>query len=114
MLNSQRMPRTPRRSRLPRLAALAAFSVLFLAAPAISEDGDDQLDQEAARQALAEGRVRPLEDIIAHVRQTIKGDIIEIEFERDNGRFVYELEILQENGHLLEIVVDARTLDILP
>ncbi|PYE23485.1 putative membrane protein YkoI [Rhizobium sp. PP-CC-3A-592] len=100
--------------RLSRLAAAATFSVLFLAAPAVSDDGDDLLDQEAARQALAEGRVRPLEDIIAHVRQTIKGDIIEIEFERDNGRFIYELEILQETGQLLEIVVDARTLEILP
>ncbi|MCD7107938.1 PepSY domain-containing protein [Rhizobium sp. DKSPLA3] len=100
--------------RLSRFAAVATVSVLCLAAPAISDDGDDRLDQEAARQALAEGRVRPLEDIIAHVRQTIKGDIIEIEFERDNGRFVYELEILQETGHLLEIVVDARTMDILP
>lgn len=100
--------------RLSRFAAAATFSVLFLAAPAISDDGDDLLDQEAARQALAEGRVRPLEDIIAHVRKTIKGDIIEIEFERDNGRFVYELEILQETGQLLEIVVDARTLEILP
>ena len=41
------------------------------------------------------------------------GDIIEIEFEHDDGRYVYELEIINPSGRVVEVKVDARTAEIL-
>ena len=77
------------------------------------DDGDDARQHYEAQQALKNGEVRPLEEIIAAVRKEISGDIIEIEFERDDGRYIYELEIIQPSGQVIEIKVDAATKVIL-
>lgn len=77
------------------------------------DDDDDLLEQSQAREALRQGKIRPLEEIISVVRQKFAGDIIEIEFEVDDGRYIYELEIIQPSGQIIEIEVDALTKEIL-
>jgi len=93
------------------------FCVALLLAP-ISASGDTALDDDAAddaqeqydaREALKQGKIRPLEEIIEAVRKEIAGEIIEIEFEMEDGRYIYELEIIQASGQIIEIEVDALT-----
>ncbi|MFD1332220.1 PepSY domain-containing protein [Methylopila musalis] len=87
-------------------AALALALTLGQTAPGHT---DDTRAHYEASEALKSGRVRPLEEIVAIARKEIGGDIIEIEFEHDDGRYIYELEIISPSGKLLEVKIDAAT-----
>lgn len=97
-------------------AALSLGAVLLLAPLAALGEAESVMaensQQDEAREAVKLGLVRPLEDVLAEVRKTIKGDIVEIEFEKDDGRFVYEIEYVAPDGHLMEIKIDAKTLAV--
>jgi uncharacterized membrane protein YkoI len=100
------------------LAAAILLSPLLAAgetdpAPIDSNQQSDNTQQDEAREAVKLGLVRPLEDVLAEVRKTIKGDIVEIEFEKDDGRFIYEIEYVAPDGHLMEIKIDAKTLAVI-
>ena len=101
------------------LLALAAFCA---SAPAHADDDEvrgDRLrrrgrhDHDRARRALEEGQARPLADILAEVRPRLGGEVIDVEFEREDGRYVYELKVITPAGQLREIEVDALTAEIL-
>jgi uncharacterized membrane protein YkoI len=79
----------------------------------VGNTDDDALEQYQAREALRQGKIRPLEEIIAVVRQKFSGDIIEIEFEVEDGRYIYEIELIQPSGQIVEIEVDALTKEII-
>ena len=103
----------------PPYIAAVAISAIFLAAAPMMVAGDtpteaeDALQQEEARQAVKAGLIRPLEQILGEVRKTIDGDIVEIEFEKDGGRFIYEIEYVRRDGHLMEMKIDAKTLAVI-
>ena len=97
-------------------AGLLAVAVLLSPLSAASDtddDSDNSSQQDQARDAVRKGLVRPLEDVLAQVRKTVEGDIVEIEFDDDDGRFVYEIEYVDPSGHLMEIKVDAKTLAVI-
>ncbi|MBL0371447.1 PepSY domain-containing protein [Rhizobium sp. KVB221] len=100
------------------MSILAIVVVLFGGiSPVTAEDSaepssSDDLQQEEAREAVRQKLVRPLEEILVEVRKTFKGDIIEVEFEKHNGQYVYEIELIRPDGHLVEVKIDARTLAV--
>jgi uncharacterized membrane protein YkoI len=103
------------KTKLSHTMALPASALFFLAAPMIvagdtATEAEDALSQEEARQAVKAGLVRPLEEILIEARKTIQGDIVEIEFEKDDGRFIYEIEYVRADGQLMEMKIDAKTL----
>ena len=65
-------------------------------------------DHDRARAALLAGEVRPLTQVLAQVARTHPGQVMEVELEREDGRWVYELKLLQTDGRLLKLAVDAR------
>lgn len=73
--------------------------------PAVLADND----HVEARRLLDSGEILSLEVILENVRQTHPGKIFEIELEREDGRIIYEAEILGENGIVEKIYIDART-----
>jgi len=73
----------------------------------------EEEDHDAARAAVRRGEALPLAEVIAAVRAELPGDIVEIEFEREHGRWVYEFKVIDQSGHLREIYVDAATAEIL-
>lgn len=75
--------------------------------------GDDRRDHERARRALEEGRARPLADILTQVRGRLGGEVIDVELDRENGRYIYELKVITPAGQLREVHVDALTAEIL-
>lgn len=93
------------------------LSGLVLAVAPGSADDDDcktgeydsEHDHERARRALECGEVMPLADVLAAVRPHISGKIIETEFEREDGIWIYEMKYINRQGLLVEIYVDART-----
>lgn len=89
--------------------ALFAAAALLLASASISVAGDGHGDDhDRARQALEAGEVLPLRTIIERVERDYPGQIVEVELERDDGRWQYEIKLLQRGGSLLKLKVDAR------
>lgn len=87
-------------------------------ARADDDDDDDRKgrhgrDHERARRALEEGRARPLAEILEAVRDRLDGEVIGVEFEREDGRYVYEFKVVGADGRLREIEVDALSAEIL-
>ncbi len=54
-------------------------------------------------------KVLPLLTILKKVRPLIKGEIIETEFEMEDGIPIYEFKYINKKGHVMEMEVDART-----
>ena len=69
----------------------------------------DSHDQDAARQAVESGEIRPLADVLAAVRGKLPGEIVGVEIESENGRWIYEFRVLDGKGRLFEVSVDARS-----
>lgn len=101
------------RPRIRRSAICLSIAAIMLLPMHASSDEDDAQEQYQAREALRQGKIRPLEEIISAVREKFSGDIIEIEFEVEDGRYIYELEIIQPSGQIIEIEIDALTKEIL-
>jgi uncharacterized membrane protein YkoI len=93
------------------------FFALFAAAIpncAMADDAEDRRDHELARQALVEGRIKPLAEITALLQKQMPGEIVGVEIEREKtGAFVYEFKVLTPGGHLKEADVDATNGTIL-
>ncbi|MGD8207036.1 MAG: PepSY domain-containing protein [Thiohalocapsa sp.] len=70
-------------------------------------------DHDRARRALERGEVRPIAEILASAAAEVPGDVIEVELEREHGRWVYELKVITLSGRLREILVDAATATII-
>jgi uncharacterized membrane protein YkoI len=88
--------------------ALVALSVLLCAAsPALADES--RRDQDEAREAVERGAIRPLEEILAKLRDRFPGEIVKIKLEREHGLWVYEFRLLDPRGRLREITVDAAT-----
>lgn len=83
---------------------------VMLALPTLSLANDDH---ERARQALLAGEILSLRAVLDAIERDYPGDPIEIEFERDDGRFIYEIKLLQSNGRILELEVDAANGQVL-
>lgn len=86
--------------------ALAAALALSCAAGAARADDDDH---DAARRAREAGDVLPLAALQERVTAELGGRIVGVEFEREDGRYVYEFRVLMPDGRLREVEVDARS-----
>lgn len=68
---------------------------------------DDHGDHELARQALERGQVLPLRTVLEKVEREYQGQVLKVEFEHDDGRFIYEIRLLQNDGRMAKLYVDA-------
>lgn len=91
---------------LSTLALLACLGIVAsLALPrALADD-----DQSLARRLSAAGQILPLEKIIARATAIKAGKVLETELEDKKGRYVYEVEVLDSQGEVWEVKLDART-----
>lgn len=102
------------------VAAVALSASALAAKPAAADDHgcgskeyESEHDHERARRALECGEVMPLADVLAAVRPHVTGRLVETEFEREDGGWLYELTFIDSRGHLVEMSVDARSGKIL-
>lgn len=66
-------------------------------------------DQERALGALRAGEIVPLRDILSQAERDFDGEMIEVELEREDGRWIYEIKLLAPGGRVMELEYDART-----
>lgn len=87
--------------------ALAAALVLALLGAGASQAGDGH-DHDRARQALEAGEILPLRAILERVGRDHPGQIMEVELERKEEGWRYEIKLLRSNGALVKLKIDAR------
>lgn len=96
-----------------RLRQLLAAILLGLALPSMAA-GDEplllaEMKADQVHRLKETGDIMSLEALLRQVRQEYPGRVIEIEFDEENGRYVYELEIVDDEGIVWDIELDARS-----
>lgn len=86
------------------VAALAITLCLLGSLPASADDDWRKLHEE-----VQAGRIKPLGEILDGLLQDWKGQVIDVEFEEEDGRRLYEIELLGSEGQVVEFEVDAVT-----
>jgi uncharacterized membrane protein YkoI len=84
------------------LALLGAAAPARAAAP----------DHDRARSAVEAGHIRLLQEIVAAVRRQVPCRMLDARLQQ-NGRWVYEVILLQADGQVVNVTVDARTAQVL-
>lgn len=69
----------------------------------------DRDDQDRARLALEAGEILPLSEILAAAEKARPGRVIEVDLERDDGRWIYELELVSPDGLVYEMEIDGAS-----
>lgn len=90
----------------PRIAFGLLFSLLAIPAAADSptvRDGGECLRSDRAVEAIREGRARPL----AEIRRGLDGDLLRAELCRGRDGLVYSVTVLDRNGRVRRLEVDA-------
>ena len=58
----------------------------------------DRDDHDRARAAVLAGEVLPLQTLLERLQRSRPGQVLELELEREDGRWVYEIRLLQFDG----------------
>jgi uncharacterized membrane protein YkoI len=82
--------------------------VLVISTLSLADEG-----YKEARRLTESGAILPLEDLMPTIQAQQSGRILELELEHEEGRYLYEIEILDEQGAVWEFKVDATTGEIL-
>jgi uncharacterized membrane protein YkoI len=94
---------------------LAGLVLAGLLAAPIAQASDK--DHERARQAVQAGQVMPLPAVLEKLALTHPGRVLEVELERErregNEVWVYEIKLLQADGQLLKLELDAKSAEVL-
>lgn len=69
-------------------------------------------DQDEVFEAVKKGYIRPFSEMYAAVERDLRGRIIEVELEEDDGIWVYELKLNHENN-IIKVEYNAKTFEML-
>ena len=101
-------PASARALRATGVLALACALWMNVSAPTGMAHADER-DHELARRALREGKVLPLRTVLEQVERDYQGQVLEVELDRDDGMFIYEIKLLAPGGNLMKMKLDAAT-----
>ena len=88
-----------------RMIHWLSAGVLSLAFSMVATAGE--VDADSARRLQEEGRILPLAEVVARARSLHPGSVIEVELDDNDGRYVYEIELLDAEGTARELYFDA-------
>jgi uncharacterized membrane protein YkoI len=107
LLSSWSLQKGGMRPRLPIAIALLAAAAPFLSTPSQADGRKD--DAERALRESRAGEIMPFARLAQIVLERYPGRVVEADLDEDDGRMIYEIRILQGNGRVLEVEVDAAT-----
>jgi len=97
----------------PSVLALVFAAALVAAAPRLADASDkDEVRRDEMLRAVETGEIRSLADILKAVRSKLPGEVAGVEIERKHGRWLYEFRVVDRQGRLFEVYVDARNGEI--
>lgn len=70
---------------------------------------DDDYAYDRARRAVNRGEILPIANLLERLKTRVPGEVVGVEFKSEKGQWVYEFKIIDANGRLLEVYVDARS-----
>ncbi len=95
--------------------ALAVVTLCGMAVLPVSLPGPARADREEARKLRERGEILSLELILERARKRFPGGrLVEAELEREDGRLVYEVELIDADGVFRELFFDARSGEPIP
>jgi len=92
---------------------LSLLMALFFLSSTASLMADDETDQDQALRLRTEGEILPLETILEKAKTVRAGRVLEAELEKKNDGYIYEIEIIAEDGSVWELKYDAKTAALL-
>ncbi len=87
------------------MVLIALSFVLIANSPSLLAD----INQMAARKLHDSGQILSLEKIHELAKLIKPGRILEVELEKKGGRYIYEVELLNNNDEVWEVKLDAKT-----
>lgn len=102
-------PVTDRKYRLGFRGCLALFLLSLCQAAVLPRAGRAGEDHDRARSLKEAGEILPLEQIVEKARKERAGRLLEAELKEKRGRFIYELEVVDEKGIVWELKYDAKS-----
>lgn len=94
-----------------RMSLLLVAALLAAAPVCVALAGKS--DHVEARELLKRGEIVPLARILDVVKTKVPGDVIEVELERDDGAWQYEVKVLTPAGQVRKLYLDARNAAVL-
>jgi uncharacterized membrane protein YkoI len=95
----------------PRLTAIAvAVGLLSVTGGAFA---GDRLDHDEIKQLREAGQILPMSKVMASAQTVQPGQLVEAELEREDGAYLYEIEILAADGTVHKLELDAATGEVL-
>lgn len=89
-----------------KVIAIMVLAVNSLTMPTVWASGDD--DHERARQALQSGQILPLRTVLERLERSHPGKVLEVELEQKDGLWIYKVKLLQADGQLVKLMLDAK------
>jgi uncharacterized membrane protein YkoI len=71
-------------------------------------DDNDQ-GHDRARRASAGGQILTMTELLGRIHTQVTGRILDAELEHEDGAWIYEIKVLDPEGRLYELVVDAKS-----
>ncbi len=96
---------------MARLFTLLLLLLAVLALPPARASDRDEVDR--VRAAVQAGELLPLDQVLERLKRSHPGQVLAIELERDDGRWIYEVKLLQAGGRLLKLELDGRSAAVL-
>src|SRR6056297_1608023 len=93
-----------------QLLIILCMTPVLTGAPSLTLADSDHLE---ARRLLESGDVMPLQSILQKISHQYPGRVIEVELEKKHNRIVYEVELVNDNGRVYELLIDAANGEIL-
>lgn len=93
----------------PFFAAL--LSLLAGMPPAWADAADTE--QDRARAAVQAGQVLSLKAVLERLEREHPGQVLEVELEQEQGRWLYEIKLIEPGGRLVKLELDAASGEVL-
>ena len=66
-------------------------------------------DHERARELHEAGKIMALEQILENIRDEYPGRLLEVKLEQEDDSVIYEIELLDSDGKVWDLKLDATT-----
>jgi uncharacterized membrane protein YkoI len=96
-----------------RFSPLRATVLVLAALCSAGALARDRGDHERAREAVVAGQILPLRTVLERLEREQAGQVLEIELESEDRRWIYEVKLLQPGGQLMRLEVDAGTGEVI-
>jgi uncharacterized membrane protein YkoI len=74
---------------------------------------EDGIDADTVLRAVQQAELMPLDRVLQILRAERQGEVVEIELDIDDGRVIYDFDVLSPEGRLYAVAIDALTGQVL-